>query len=47
VTQQAVIRALLDRYGRTYAEEAGIRLRDQPSPLYQLIAFPIASSKPP
>jgi hypothetical protein len=31
MTQQAVIGVLLDRYGRTYAEEAGIRLRDQPS----------------
>jgi hypothetical protein len=27
---------LLDRYGRTYSEEAGIRLADKPSPLYQL-----------
>ena len=26
---------LLDRYGRTYSEEAGIRLADKPSPLYQ------------
>src|ERR1700730_13290658 len=39
MTQQAVIRVLLDRYGRTYAEEAGIRLRDQPSPLYQLLVL--------
>lgn len=27
---------LLDRHGRTYSEEAGIRLADKPSPLYQL-----------
>lgn len=30
---------LLDRYGRTYASEAGIRLRDQPAPLYQLLVL--------
>jgi endonuclease III len=39
MTQQAVIRGLLDRYGRTYAEESGIRLRDRPSPLYQLLVL--------
>jgi endonuclease III len=31
--------ALLDRYGRTYAEEAGIRLADKPAPLYQLVVL--------
>jgi hypothetical protein len=36
VTDQATVRALLDRYGQTYAEEAGIRLADKPAPLYQL-----------
>jgi hypothetical protein len=30
---------LLRRYGTTYADEAGIRLRDQPSPLYQLLVL--------
>ncbi|MEU1433816.1 endonuclease [Streptomyces sp. NPDC005786] len=30
---------LLDEYGRTYAEEAGIRLRDTPSPLYRLLTL--------
>ena len=29
-------KVLLDRYGRTYAEQAGIRLADKPAPLYQL-----------
>ncbi|HEY6739554.1 MAG TPA: endonuclease [Actinopolymorphaceae bacterium] len=29
-------RILIDRHGRTYAAEAGIRLRDTPSPLYRL-----------
>ncbi len=30
---------LLDAYGRTYAEEAGIRLRDTPQPLYRLLVL--------
>ena len=35
----SVLRALLDGYGQTYAEEAGIRLRDTPQPLYQLLVL--------
>ncbi|MFH9609547.1 endonuclease [Streptomyces sp. NPDC017448] len=31
--------ALLERYGRTYAAEAGIRMRDTPQPLYQLLVL--------
>ncbi|REF35789.1 endonuclease [Thermasporomyces composti] len=31
--------ALLDRHGRTYADEADIRLRDTPGPLYQLLVL--------
>jgi endonuclease III len=34
-----IARVLLDRHGRTYAEEAGIRLRDTPGPLYQLLVL--------
>jgi len=34
-----VARTVLDRYGRTYAEEAGIRLADQPAPLFQLLVL--------
>jgi endonuclease III len=34
-----VISAVLDRYGRTFAEEAGIRLADKPAPLYQLLVL--------
>jgi hypothetical protein len=34
-----MVQALLGRYGRTYAEEAGIRLVDRPSPLYQLLVL--------
>ncbi|MGW0480395.1 endonuclease [Nonomuraea sp. NPDC003214] len=33
------LEALLDRYGRTYAEEAGIRMADRPMPLYQLLVL--------
>jgi endonuclease III len=33
------VRKLLQSYGRTYAQEAGIRMADQPSPLYQLLAL--------
>ena len=36
-TDDALTAALLDRFGRTYAEEAGIRLADKPAPLYQLL----------
>ena len=36
---KATAQALLDRCGRTYAAEAGIRLRDAPSPLYQLLVL--------
>ncbi|ROT29528.1 hypothetical protein [Micromonospora sp. HM5-17] len=36
---RALARVLLDRQGRTYAEEAGIRLADQPGPLYQLLVL--------
>ncbi|MER7457712.1 hypothetical protein [Micromonospora sp. NPDC126480] len=32
-------RVLLERRGRTYAEEAGIRLADRPGPLYQLLVL--------
>lgn len=33
------VRVLLDKAGRTYAEEAGIRLADKPAPLYQLLVL--------
>jgi hypothetical protein len=33
------VRGLLKDYGRTYAREAGIRLADQPGPLYQLLVL--------
>jgi hypothetical protein len=41
-----LVRALLRTYGRTYAEEAGIRLVDKPGPLFQLIVLTMLLSKP-
>lgn len=38
-TRRGEMRALLDRYGRTYAAEAGIRLKDTPQPLYRLLVL--------
>jgi len=37
--RESVIEELLDRYGETYAKQAGIRLADKPSPLYQLLVL--------
>jgi hypothetical protein len=34
---KATVEALLEHEGRTYAEEAGIRLRNTPQPLYQVL----------
>ena len=34
-----IVKELLDRYGRTYADEVGIRLADRPGPLYQLLVL--------
>lgn len=34
-----VVKVLLDRFGRTSAEQAGIRLADKPSLLYQLLVL--------
>jgi endonuclease III len=36
---ERVVRALVDAHGRTYAEEAGIRLEDTPQPLYRLLVL--------
>jgi endonuclease III len=36
---EKMIADLLDRYGRTFAEEAGIRLADRPASLYQLLVL--------
>ncbi|MZE72453.1 endonuclease [Streptomyces sp. SID5789] len=37
--RRQVVRALVDAHGRTYAEEAGIRLGDTPQPLYRLLVL--------
>ncbi|MGP4002239.1 endonuclease [Streptomyces sp. 8N706] len=42
--QESVVRALLDRHGQTYADEAGIELRDTPAPLYQLLVLSLLLS---
>jgi hypothetical protein len=36
---ELIVKELLIRYGRTYADEAGIRLADRPGPLYQLLVL--------
>jgi hypothetical protein len=42
--RERVVAALLDRHGRTYAAEAGIRLRDAPAPLFQLLCLSLLLS---
>jgi endonuclease III len=37
--ERDIAAALLDRHGRTYAAQAGIRLADKPAPLYQLLVL--------
>jgi endonuclease III len=37
--ERRTVRALLDAQGRTYADEAGIKLADKPGPLYQLLVL--------
>jgi hypothetical protein len=41
---EELVGRLLDDHGTTYAEEAGIRLRDKPSPLYRLLVLVMLSS---
>jgi len=36
---ELIVNELLERFGRTYADEAGIRLADRPGPLYQLLVL--------
>lgn len=38
-SDEKVVRSLLDHEGRTYAEEAGVRLKDSPQQLYQLVVL--------
>jgi hypothetical protein len=43
-TNEDTARALLDKAGRTYAGEAGIKLADKPSPLYRLLVLSVLLS---
>jgi endonuclease III len=45
-SKEQVIRRLLNNAGTTYADEAGIRLKDQPMPLFQLLTLCMLASKP-
>lgn len=45
-TRRETARALLGTHGQTYADEAGIRLRDTPQPLYQLLVLACLLSAP-
>ncbi|MGQ4489489.1 endonuclease [Streptomyces sp. SAS_281] len=46
MSRTTTVRNLLDEHGQTYAEEAGIRLRDTPMPLYQLLTLCVLFSVP-
>jgi endonuclease III len=41
-----LVRRLLDTAGTTYAEQAGIHLRDKPMPLFELLTMCMLASKP-
>ena len=41
---EGIARRLLERAGRTYAGQAGIRLADKPSPLYRLLVLSVLLS---
>ena len=43
-TQRERANTVLGRYGRTYAEEIGIRLKDTPAPLFQMLCGSILLS---
>lgn len=44
VSAARLARSLLDRAGQTYAQQAGINLKDQPAPLYQLLVLSVLLS---
>lgn len=45
-TEEDLARRILREHGETYAEEAGIRLRDTPSPLYRLLVLCVLFAVP-
>ena len=44
MSRQSVVEELLREHGTTYAEAAGIKLADKPSPLFQLLVLTMLSS---
>src|SRR6266540_6951087 len=44
MTERDRIQELLREHGTTYAEEAGITLRDKPAPLFQLLVLTLLAS---
>lgn len=44
--REAVVRSVLERAGRTFADQAGFTLRDKPSALWQLAVMSILLAKP-
>lgn len=44
MSSKDVVEAVLDRHGMTYAEDAGIKLANQPSPLWQLLVLSLLLS---
>ena len=44
MSHKDVARDLVREHGQTYAEQAGITLRDKPSPLFQLLVLTMLSS---
>jgi endonuclease III len=45
-SNEQVVSRLLSNAGTTYAEEAGIRLKDKPMPMFQLLVLCMLASKP-
>lgn len=46
IKPEPLARRLLKLAGTTYAAEAGIRIRDKPMPLFQLLVLCMLASKP-
>ena len=44
MSKHDIPRALIQRHGTTYAKQAGIRLKDGPAPLYQLLVLSVLLS---
>ena len=45
-TKRKLVRRLIATAGETYAKQSGIRLRNKPMPLFQLLAVAMLASKP-